>query len=108
MWRSTDLDERTLIKRIMGLPLKAKFRLAVALLRDRRVPLVVRAIPPGLVLYLAAPVDVIPDFIPVIGHIDDLLVVLIGAGLLLRFIARHVLEDQLRRLEAGSDTQASA
>jgi Protein of unknown function (DUF1232) len=43
----------------------------VALTRDKRVPLRLRVLPPAFVLYLASPLDVIPDFIPVIGLIDD-------------------------------------
>jgi uncharacterized membrane protein YkvA (DUF1232 family) len=49
------------------------------------------------------PIDLIPDFIPIVGHIDDLLVMLVGVSLFLRFTPRHVLEEQLRRLESGSD-----
>jgi uncharacterized membrane protein YkvA (DUF1232 family) len=105
--RSIRPDERSLIQRVLRLPLKAKFRLAFALLRDKRMPLAVRAIPAALVLYLAMPVDLIPDFIPVIGHLDDLLAVLVGFGLLLRFTPRQTLEDALRRLEADPDPQAS-
>jgi uncharacterized membrane protein YkvA (DUF1232 family) len=54
----------------------------------------------ALVLYLAMPLDLIPDFIPVIGHLDDLLIVLIGAGLLLRSIPRYVIEEHVSRYEA--------
>ena len=103
MWRHGNPEERALVKRIIALPLGSKLRLAVALLHDSRIPLAVRAIPPGLVLYLAMPIDLIPDFIPIIGHIDDLLVMLVGVSLFLRFTPRHVLEEQLRRLESGSD-----
>lgn len=105
--RSPDEDARALIRRIMRLPLRDKARLAVRLARDARIPLPVRAIPPALILYLATPVDLIPDFIPVLGHVDDLIVALIGVALLLRFAPRHVLEDQLARLEAGGSRTAA-
>lgn len=38
-----------------------------------------------LVLYLISPIDLIPDFIPVIGQLDDILV----AGLALRYIQKY-------------------
>ena len=94
-------DERALVERILRLPLRDKLRLALALMREPRIPLLVRAVPPALVLYLAMPVDVIPDFIPVIGHLDDVLVLLLGVAVLLRFTPRAVLEEHLARLEAA-------
>jgi uncharacterized membrane protein YkvA (DUF1232 family) len=103
-WRYGNPEERTFVKRIAALPLRSKLRLAVALIQDRRIPLAVRAIPAGLVLYLLMPVDLIPDFIPVVGYLDDLLIVLVGVGLLMRITPRHVLDEQLRRLETGSGT----
>jgi uncharacterized membrane protein YkvA (DUF1232 family) len=93
-------EERTLVRRVLRLPLRHKLRLALALMRERRIPLLVRAVPPALVLYLAMPLDVIPDFIPVIGHLDDALVLLLGVAVLLRFTPRRVLEEHVARLEA--------
>jgi uncharacterized membrane protein YkvA (DUF1232 family) len=101
MWRQGGPEERALVRRIVRLPLRSKLRLALALARDLRIPLVVRAIPPGLVLYLATPIDLIPDFIPVIGHLDDMVILIVGVGLLLRFTPRDVLEDHVARLESA-------
>ena len=101
IWRRVDLEERALVKRVIRLRLRDKLHLAVALTREPRIPLAVRAIPPALILYLATPIDVIPDFIPVIGQLDDLLIVVIGIGLLLRFTPRYVLEDHIARLESA-------
>lgn len=98
--RSLAGETRALAKRVGRLPWRAKATLAWALFRDRRVPLWLRAIIPALVLYLASPIDIIPDFIPVLGHLDDLAVIAVAAGLLVRFTPRAVLEEQLRRLEA--------
>jgi uncharacterized membrane protein YkvA (DUF1232 family) len=54
--------------------------------RDPRVPWSVKAVIVATGLYLASPLDLIPDFIPVIGALDDLFI----AGLALRFAARRV------------------
>jgi uncharacterized membrane protein YkvA (DUF1232 family) len=101
MWRRGGPEERALVRRIVRLPVRDKLRLALALARDSRIPLVVRAIPPGLILYLATPIDLIPDFIPVIGHLDDMVILIVGVGLLLRFTPRDVLEDHVTRLESA-------
>jgi len=98
--RAARPEDRELAGRIVRLPLRRKLRLAAALVRDNRIPLLVRALPPALVLYLAMPLDVIPDFIPVIGHLDDVLVLLLGVAVLLRFTPRAVLEEHVSRLEA--------
>lgn len=47
-------------------------KLISRLLRDRRVPARQKAVLVLMVAYLASPIDVIPDFIPGIGHVDDL------------------------------------
>ncbi|HEY4685261.1 MAG TPA: DUF1232 domain-containing protein [Dehalococcoidia bacterium] len=100
-WRSADEGSRRLVKRVARLRWRAKLRLALALARDRRIPLVLRALPPALILYLAMPLDVVPDFIPVLGQLDDLLIVGAGVALLLRLTPREVLEEHVRALEDG-------
>lgn len=99
MWRRATREERRLIKRVTKLRLTSKLRLAGRLATDERIPLVVRAIMPVLVLYLALPIDLIPDFIPVLGLLDDVLVLVVGLNLLLRFAPRPVIESQLSLLE---------
>ncbi len=99
LWRRADDASRRLIKRVSRLPLRGKLRLALALARDRRIPLPIRGLPPALVLYLALPLDIVPDFIPVLGQLDDLLILGVGLALLLRFTPRQVLEERIALLE---------
>ena len=99
LWRRADAASRALVRRIARLPLRAKLRLALALVRDQRIPVLLRVLPPVLVLYLALPLDIVPDFIPVLGQLDDLLIVGGGVALLLRFTPRAVLEEQVGALE---------
>ena len=100
--RAQDQATRALVGRIGRLRWRQKARLAWALLRDGRVPLWVRAIIPALVLYLMLPLDIIPDFIPLLGHLDDALVLLLAVGLLLRFTPREVIDDHVGALEQAA------
>jgi uncharacterized membrane protein YkvA (DUF1232 family) len=62
----------------LGLNWRGRGRLACRLVKDRRVPLAAKLIIPLLVLYLMSPIDLIPDFIPVLGYLDDLLVLMLA------------------------------
>ena len=53
-------------------------RLTVRLLREPRVPLLIKALPVLAALYVISPLDFVPDFLPVLGQLDDLGVILIA------------------------------
>jgi uncharacterized membrane protein YkvA (DUF1232 family) len=86
-------------KRIMRLPVKAKLQLAWRLFRDPETPGLARGVMPVVLLYLASPIDIIPDFIPFLGQLDDLLVLAAGLGLVLWLTPAHVVEYHLGALE---------
>jgi uncharacterized membrane protein YkvA (DUF1232 family) len=98
--RSWSADEKHLAQRMARLSFKRKLRLGLGLFGERRVGWALRVFAAILVLYLAMPFDIIPDFIPVIGYLDDLVVVVVGTTLLLKSIRREVVEEHLSRLEA--------
>ncbi|MET0887198.1 MAG: DUF1232 domain-containing protein, partial [Mycetocola sp.] len=62
------------------------------------VPLATRWSLIGLLGYLVLPIDLIPDFIPVLGFADDAIVIVIG----LRFAIRHAGEPAVRRHWPGT------
>jgi uncharacterized membrane protein YkvA (DUF1232 family) len=66
-------------------------------------PVLVKAVIPALVAYLLMPLDIIPDFIPVIGQLDDLLLIALAVGLVFRFTPVELLEEHIRRLEAEAE-----
>jgi len=53
-----------------------------------------------VVAYALSPIDLIPDFIPVLGYVDDLLLLPVLIWLTLRLLPAPVLEESRRRAEA--------
>ncbi|MDP2948976.1 MAG: DUF1232 domain-containing protein [Chloroflexota bacterium] len=93
-------SRRQLVRRIQALPARAKIGLAWRLVRDDRLPLLVKVVIPALIAYLLMPLDIIPDFIPVLGQLDDILLIVIAVAVLMRFTPVRLLEEHLGRLEA--------
>jgi uncharacterized membrane protein YkvA (DUF1232 family) len=69
------------------------------LLRDRRVPRRHKVLLAALLGYLALPFDLVPDFIPVAGQLDDLLVVVWVVRRLLRGAGPEIVREHWRRPE---------
>lgn len=61
--------------------------------RDPRTPLPVRALAVLVAAYALSPIDLIPDFIPVIGYLDDLVLVPLGLALVIRLTPPAVMES---------------
>jgi uncharacterized membrane protein YkvA (DUF1232 family) len=61
--------------------------------RDPRVPWYAKALAACVVAYALSPIDLIPDFIPVLGYLDDILLVPAGIALVVLLIPRPVLEE---------------
>ncbi len=65
--------------------------------RDRRTPWYARVFTALVVGYAFSPIDLIPDFIPVIGYLDDLVIVPLGAFLAIKLIPAQVMEESRAR-----------
>lgn len=80
-------------------------RLYWRLFRDRRVPILPKALLVLTLVYAVSPLDGIPDFIPVLGEMDDLVVVLSGLWLFIRLcppeVVREMVHDIAARPQAG-------
>lgn len=61
--------------------------------RDPRVPLHARIFAACVVGYAFSPIDLIPDFIPILGYVDDLLLVPLGIMLAIKMIPAFVLSE---------------
>lgn len=73
-------------------------RLVRQLIGDGSVPLGARAALVGLLVWLINPIDLIPEFIPVLGPLDDVVV----AVLVLRYVRRRLGDEELRRRWPGT------
>jgi uncharacterized membrane protein YkvA (DUF1232 family) len=60
-------------------------------LKHPHTPWLARALAAILTAYALSPIDLIPDFIPVLGYLDDLIIVPVGIWLLLKIIPEEVL-----------------
>ena len=61
--------------------------------RDPRVPWYAKALAAAIVAYALSPIDLIPDFIPILGYLDDLIIIPLGIALVLRMIPTAILEE---------------
>lgn len=75
--------------------------------RDPRTPWPVRMLAFAVAAYAFSPIDLIPDAIPVLGLLDDLLIVPLGVALVIRMTPAHVLADARRCAEASAARPAS-
>lgn len=68
-------------------------RVSYLLCKHPRVPWYARLVAGGTAVYVFSPIQIIPSFIPLIGFLDDLLVLFLGIKLLLRIIPADVLKE---------------
>jgi uncharacterized membrane protein YkvA (DUF1232 family) len=68
-------------------------------IRDPRVPLFARIFAGLVVGYAFSPIDLIPDFIPVIGYLDDLLLVPVGIKLAILMIPKNVMVESREKAQ---------
>lgn len=61
--------------------------------KDKRTPWYARALALLIAAYALSPIDLIPDFIPVLGYLDDLLLIPAGIALCLKLIPAEVMSD---------------
>jgi uncharacterized membrane protein YkvA (DUF1232 family) len=75
--------------------------------RDPRVPWYAKAIAVAVAAYALSPIDLIPDFIPVIGYLDDLIIVPLGIWLVVRMIPEQVMAECRARADETAQRPTS-
>lgn len=79
---------------------KQEARVYQLVLKDSRTPKLAKAILGLAVGYALLPFDLIPDFIPVLGQLDDILIIPALIGLALKLIPPEIVEDCRKKLES--------
>jgi uncharacterized membrane protein YkvA (DUF1232 family) len=75
--------------------------------RDPRTPLLAKLLVGLVVAYAISPVDLIPDFIPVLGYLDDLVLLPAGIWLALKLIPKPVLEAARTKARSATEQPTS-
>jgi uncharacterized membrane protein YkvA (DUF1232 family) len=73
-------------------------RLTWRLVQDERVPMWTKAVPVLTVLYILSPIDFIPDFLLIIGQIDDIFILTAGLQLFERLAPFEIVEEHRQGL----------
>lgn len=69
--------------------------------KDPRVPWYARLFAAGVVAYAFSPIDLVPDPIPILGYLDDLVLVPVGVALALKMIPENVMAECRERAETA-------
>jgi uncharacterized membrane protein YkvA (DUF1232 family) len=75
--------------------------------RDPRTPWYAKLLAAGVVAYAVSPVDLIPDFIPVLGILDDLVIVSLGAALAIKMVPKEVMTECREKARNAMEPSAS-
>ncbi|HUE40094.1 MAG TPA: DUF1232 domain-containing protein [Candidatus Binatia bacterium] len=78
-------------------------RLYWRLFRDRRVSVLAKALLVATLAYVVWPLDIIPDFLPVIGEMDDLGIAIAGLWLFIRLCPPEVVLERVREISTRTD-----
>jgi uncharacterized membrane protein YkvA (DUF1232 family) len=61
--------------------------------RDPRTPWYAKLLAAGIVAYVFSPIDLIPDFVPILGYLDDLILIPLGIALAIKLVPHQVLSE---------------
>ena len=68
-------------------------------LKDPKTPFLAKLFAAITVVYALSPIDLIPDFIPVLGYLDDLIILPALVALTIRFVPKQLLEEKRAQAE---------
>ena len=86
---------------------KRELKVYQLMLKDRRTPWLAKALLVVAVGYALSPIDIIPDFIPVLGYLDDVILVPGLIAIALKMIPHEVVEDCRARV-TGDATRTTS
>lgn len=83
-------------------------QLALRLFMDGRVPLMLKALVPAAALaYIILPIDLLPDFIPVLGQLDEVAIILLLMRLFVSLAPQEVVAEYRQHMAGGAESAAS-
>jgi len=85
-----------------------QIKLVYYLIRDRDVPIYLKVLPFLGVLYVLFPIDIITDVIPVLGQIDDLMILTIGAKVFIELAPAHVVAKYIDQMRGQTIVEGTA
>ena len=74
------------------------------LFKHPQTPRAARLVAIAVIAYAVSPIDLIPDFIPVLGLLDELVLIPLGVALVVRLTPRPLWEARLREAQASIET----
>ena len=75
--------------------------------RDPRTPWYAKAVAAAVAAYALSPIDLIPDFIPLLGYLDDLVIVPVGIVAAVALIPTHLMAEFREKAERQADRPTS-
>lgn len=75
--------------------------------KDQRTPVSVKFLAFIIAAYALSPIDLIPDFIPVLGYLDDLIIVPLGLLLVIRLTPQYIIDDCRNRAATLAERPSS-
>ncbi|WP_226670694.1 YkvA family protein [Metabacillus litoralis] len=95
------MKKQNTLNKIKNYAKKLKHNLFVIYLsyKDQRVSWLAKVVAICVVAYAFSPIDLIPDFIPILGYLDDLILVPLGISLVLKLIPSIVIDENLAKAE---------
>lgn len=85
-------------------------KLVFQLILDPKVPIYLKALPFAALAYLIFPVDFLPDFVPGLGQLDDLTILLLGAKVFIELAPKDIVaqyKDRMNAINEGSDLKST-
>lgn len=89
------MPEAKMLVKLKAFARKLKQELFVLFLasKDERVPWYAKFVSFLVVAYAFSPIDLIPDFIPILGYLDDIILIPLGISLALKMIPQPIIDD---------------
>jgi len=81
---------------------RRRIEVVAEILHHPQTPWYARVVGFLVIAYAASPIDLIPDFIPVVGYLDDLILIPLGVVLVVRLTPKEVREDAMRSVVRGA------